>query len=66
MLEVDRHFGIKLGIVGLFVAIVGLVLFFIGATGLGYWVASAGVAIGFGGGVVHFLRNWREIFRVEK
>lgn len=58
--------GMWLGAFGFFVAIVGAGLAFIALPSIGYWIGLAGALMGLGGIVLHFVMNWREIFRVDR
>ena len=56
-LRIDGHTGMRFGLTGVAVALVGAVLAFSIAPDAGYWVACTGVLIGIGGAVLHWAKK---------
>jgi hypothetical protein len=54
-----------LGLVGFAVALVGACLFFTEFPRAGHWVVVVGVFTGLAGAVLHWVKNWRDIFGVR-
>lgn len=64
--KVSNETGIKVALVGFLVALAGVTLAFTLFPRLGYWLGVLGVLMGMLGAVLHFAKNWREIFFVDK
>ncbi len=58
--------GARLGAYGFFIAIVGGILAFTGSHAVGYWIVLIGALIAIGGIAMHFIVNWRMIFRIDQ
>lgn len=39
---------------------------FLGLPVIGYWVAAVGMVLVFVGAALHFIKNWRAIFRMHQ
>lgn len=61
----DNATGLKIAAAGFFVAIVGAALQFAGLE-LGGWVVNLGILLGMVGVAMHFVVNWRKIFRIDQ
>jgi hypothetical protein len=64
--KVDEETGMKIGLVGFLVAMIGLTLAFTIFPRGGYWLGVSGALLGLLGGVTHFVKNWRSIFHVHR
>lgn len=58
----DETMGSKAAAVGFFIAIAGGILLFSGQA-FGGWIVDLGILLGLLGVVLHFIKNWRTIFR---
>jgi len=58
----DETMGLKIAAAGFFVAIVGGILVFSGKA-FGGWIVDLGILLGLVGVALHFIKNWRTIFR---
>ncbi len=65
-LKIDDETGMRIGLAGLFVALVGTVLAFTVFPTGGYWIGVIGGLLGLLGMIIHFAKNWRSIFRVDQ
>lgn len=65
-MKVTTETGIWVGLVGLFVALIGAAVAFTISLPVGYWIAAIGAILGVGGVILHLVKNWRVIFRVEE
>jgi hypothetical protein len=54
------------GVVALFVAVIGAALEFTVLPVIGARIATLGILLGMLGVVIHFVKNWREIFHVDR
>jgi hypothetical protein len=60
--HIDEYTGMRVGLVGLGVALLGAILAFTLLQTAGYWIGVIGLLIGFVGMVLHWAKNWRAIF----
>lgn len=58
----DETMGLKVAAVGFFIAIAGGTLVFSGQA-FGGWIVDLGILLSLLGVVLHFIKNWRSIFR---
>jgi hypothetical protein len=58
--------GMRLGVVGLLIALFGAVLAFWVLPSTGYWIALCGILVGLFGMVLHFIKHWRSVFLVGR
>ncbi|PNG56803.1 MULTISPECIES: hypothetical protein [unclassified Variovorax] len=58
----DETMGLKIAAAGFFIAIVGGILVFSGQA-VGGWIVDGGILLGLVGVALHFIKNWRTIFR---
>jgi uncharacterized membrane protein len=58
--------GIAVGLTGLGFALAGVSMGFLGLPTIGYWVAAFGMMLVFVGMALHFIKNWRSIFRLDQ
>ena len=56
----------RIGLVGLVVALLGAALAFTVFPQAGYWIVVVGVLLGFVGAGVHWYKIWRRAFGVPK
>ena len=59
----SEHYGMGIGMLGFFIMLVGGLASFTYFPIFGFYVAAFGISIGIIGGFLHFLINWKEIFR---
>lgn len=65
-ITVDEYTGMRVGLVALLIALIGAALGFTIAPGLGYWVAATGILLGLVAAVLHWYKNWRSIFHIDR
>ena len=58
--------GLWFAAIGFLIALLGTALAFIALPSVGYWIGVAGAFLSFIGIALHFVMNWREIFRVNR
>lgn len=63
--RLDEYTGMRLGLLGLGVALVGTAFAFTFAPVVGYWIGVVGALTTLVGVVLHWLKNWRRIFGLE-
>jgi membrane protein implicated in regulation of membrane protease activity len=61
----DDTRGMKIAAAGFFIAIPGGVMVFAGYS-IGGWIVDLGIFLGFVGVALHFIKNWRQIFRGDQ
>lgn len=64
--KVNERTGMLIGAIGFFIALIGAALAFTILPAAGGSIATVGILLGLLGGVVHFAKNWREIFHVDR
>jgi hypothetical protein len=64
-MKVEEETGLWVGAIGFFVALFGAALASTIFPSAGYWIGLSGVLLGFVGMLLHFMRNWREIFHIH-
>ena len=64
--KINQETGMWIGGIAFFIALIGGALAFTLLPVVGGWIATIGILFGLLGGVVHFVMNWREIFRVDR
>ena len=57
--------GMLVGLVGFFIALGGAILAFTALPTVGYWIGLSGALLGLVGGVLHFIKHWRSILRID-
>lgn len=63
--KIDDEAGMRLGLVGLLVALFGAALAFTALPRGGYWIGVVGALLGLLGIAIHFVKHWRSIFHVD-
>ena len=58
-----EHRGIALGLIGFFVMLAGLIASFTYFPKYGFFVVASGIGLGFFGVLLHFVLNWKRIFK---
>lgn len=61
--KIDEETGMRVGLAGLLIALVGTVLAFTVLPIGGYRIGVAGALVGLLGMIIHFVKNWRAMFR---
>jgi len=64
--KINEETGMWMGGIAFFIAMVGGLLAFTILPVVGGWIATAGILLGLVGMVIHFVKNWREIFHVDR
>jgi len=64
--KVNEETGMWMGGIAFFIAMIGGVLAFTILPIVGGWIATAGILLGLLGMVIHFVKNWREIFHIDR
>lgn len=65
-IKVDEYTGMRVGLVGLLLAFFGVALGFTILPNAGYWIGLSGALIVFVGIGMHWYKNWREIFHIDR
>ncbi|HRH38016.1 MAG TPA: hypothetical protein PK760_06710 [Flavobacteriales bacterium] len=63
--KVNKETGMWMGGIAFFIVMIGGILVFTLLPVVG-GIATAGIILGLLGMVIHFVKNWREIFHVER
>ena len=64
--KIEHQTGMRFGLAGLFVTMLGTGLAFTLFPMAGYWIGLAGALLGLLGMGIHFVINWLEIFNVDR
>lgn len=64
--KINAETGMWMGGIAFVIAMIGGVLAFTVLPVVGGWIATAGIFLGLLGMVIHFVKNWREIFHVDR
>ena len=64
--RITNETGLWLGGIGFLVGMAGAAIAFAAMPLTGYWIAVGGVLMGLFGILMHFVMNWREIFRIDR
>jgi uncharacterized membrane protein len=64
--KISEETGLWIAGLAFFVAMLGGVLAFTVSLPIGYWIGVTGALLGLVGIAMHFVRNWREIFNIDR
>lgn len=66
ILKVDEYTGMRVGLVGLLVALTGAALGFTLLPVIGYWIGLTGALVVLIGIGTHWYKNWRSILHIDR
>lgn len=65
-MKIDSETGMRIGVYGFFIAIIGAMIAIAALPTVGYWIGLSGAILGLIGIAIHFFKNWRGIFHVDE